>query len=285
MEDQNTSFAKPRQVVEKIVALIEEEGPLVTLRGHLKTFDPFIMFAEFAVLSPAGFPYHPHRGFEAVTYMLEGAFCIQDRDGHKGVINEGDVQWMTAGRGTVHTETSAGDGENIGVQLWINLPSKDRMIKPAYKEIESKDISQVESAGVVVRVIAGEAFGVRSPAYCQTPTMFLDFTLKPGARVDQRIPEPWNAYVYVVAGEGVFGEPDAPSAARHHVLLLGGGEGVSVWNRSAEEPLRFLLFSGQPLEEPVVHKGPFVMSSQKEIEESFEDYRNCRNGFEKPEQV
>ncbi|WOK97456.1 hypothetical protein Cni_G06164 [Canna indica] len=153
-------------------------------------------------------------------------------------------------------------------------------MEPRYQELKSTEISRVEKDGVDVRIIAGEAFGVRSPVYTQTPTMYLDFTVKPGARVHQRIPESWNAFVYIVEGEGVFGGPDAAPATSHHALVLGDGDGISVWNRAAG-PLRFVLIGGQPLEEPVVQYGPFVMNTQAEIRRAFEDYQYGRNGFER----
>nr|ACF80384.1 unknown [Zea mays] len=270
-----------------------------------------------AVSKPAGFPDHPHRGFETVTYMLEvrcvcstqcfapllfcsthascslkrphpcgsgywllqGAFTHQDFAGHKGTIKTGDVQWMTAGRGIVHSEMPAGDGVHKGLQLWINLSSKDKMIEPRYQELESKDISRGESedGGVEARVIAGEALGAASPVYTRTPTMYVDFTMRPGSRLHQPVPEGWNAFVYVVDGEGVFGRE---TATAHYCLVLGPGDGVSVWNRSTR-PLRFVLVAGQPLGEPVVQHGPFVMNSRAQIQKAMEDYYYGKNGFER----
>ncbi|RRT43571.1 hypothetical protein B296_00047589 [Ensete ventricosum] len=150
---------------------------------------------------------------------------------------------------------------------------------PRYQELQSKDISRVQKDGVDVRIIAGESFGVRSPVYTQTPTMYLDFALQPGAQVHQRIPEGWNAFVYILEGEGVFGDPNASPATSHHTLVLSPGDGLSVWNRSAK-PLRFVLIGGQPLNEPIVQHGPFVMTTQAEIQKAFEDYHFCKNGFE-----
>ena len=152
-------------------------------------------------------------------------------------------------------------------------------IEPNYQELKSEDIPEAEEDGVEVRVIAGEAMGVHSPVYTRTPTMFLDFTLHPGAELHQSIPESWNAFVYVIDGEGVFGFPSCLPATRHHVLVLSLGDGISVWNKSSK-PLRFLLIEGQPLNEPVAQYGPFVMNTQSEIEKTTEDYHFCRNGFE-----
>jgi len=281
-------FEKPRAVVKKLLAESQSEGQGATVRRsigrhELRNLDPFLMLDEFSVSKPAGFPDHPHRGFETVTYMLEGAFTHQDFAGHKGTIRAGDVQWMTAGRGIVHSEMPAGDGVQKGLQLWINLSSKDKMIEPRYQELQSKDISRADKDGVEVRIIAGEAFGVRSPVYTRTPTMYMDFTMRPGSELHQPIPEGWNAFVYIIDGEGVFGRERSAPVGAHHCLVLGPGDGLSVWNKSGA-PLRFALVGGQPLGEPVVQHGPFVMNSRAEIQQAMEDYYYGKNGFERATQ-
>ncbi|XP_044945933.1 pirin-like protein isoform X1 [Hordeum vulgare subsp. vulgare] len=317
------TFENPRKVVKKVMSLSQSEGDGATVRrsigGHeVRNLDPFLLLDEFSVSKPAGFPDHPHRGFETVTYMLDvrthalllpsralfrsarevfaekavlscrfvpmqGAFTHQDFSGHKGTIRTGDVQWMTAGRGIVHSEMPAADGVHKGLQLWINLASKDKMIEPRYQELESKDVSQAEKDGVAVRIIAGEAFGVRSPVYTRTPTMYMDFTMQPGSQLHQPIPEGWNAFVYIIEGEGVFGKEGTAPASAHNCLVLGAGDGLSVWNRSGA-PLRFVLAAGQPLKESVVQQGPFVMNSRAQIQKAMEDYYYGRNGFEKASQ-
>ncbi|OVA08672.1 Pirin [Macleaya cordata] len=239
----------------------------------------WVAWVMFAVSDPAGFPDHPHRGFETVTYMLQGAFTHQDFAGHKGTIRTGDVQWMTAGRGIIHSEMPAGQGTQRGLQLWINLSARDKMNEPRYQELRREDIEKVERDGVEVRVIAGEAMGVRSSVDTITPTMYLDFTLIPGAQVHQSIPDSWNSFVYVVEGEGTFGSWNSSPVTAHIALVLGLGDGLSVWNKSSE-PLKFVLIGGQPLNEPIVQYGPFVMNTQDEIDQTIEDYQFCRNGFE-----
>ncbi|XP_066385663.1 pirin-like protein isoform X2 [Miscanthus floridulus] len=281
-------FEKPRAVVKKVLAESQPEGQGATVRRsigrhELRSLDPFLLLDEFSVSKPAGFPDHPHRGFETVTYMLEGAFTHQDFAGHKGTIKTGDVQWMTAGRGIVHSEMPAGDGVQKGLQLWINLSSKDKVIEPRYQELESKDISRAEVDGVEARVIAGEALGAASPVYTRTPTMYVDFTMRPGSRLHQPVPEGWNAFVYVVEGDGVFGREKAAPTTAHHCLVLGPGDGLSVWNRS-DRSLRFVLVAGKPLGEPVVQHGPFVMNSRAEIQQAMEDYYYGKNGFERASQ-
>lgn len=282
--DHSSGFDQPRLVVKKVLAKPQREGEGAVVRrsigrSELKNLDPFLMLDEFAVAPPAGFPDHPHRGFETVTYMLQGAFTHQDFAGHKGTIRTGDVQWMTAGRGIIHSEMPADEGTQKGLQLWINLASKDKMIEPNYQELPSEDIKRAEKDGVEVRIIAGESMGVRSPVYTRTPTMYLDFTLKPRAQMHQSIPESWNSFVYIVEGEGVFGVVNSSPVTAHHVLVLGPGDGLSAWNKSSK-PLRFVLIGGQPLNEPVVQYGPFVMNTQKEIEQTIEDYHYSKNGFE-----
>jgi len=281
---QTSSFHNPRLVVKKVLAKPQGEGDGAVVRRsigrpELKNLDPFLMLDEFAVSPPAGFPDHPHRGFETVTYMLQGSFTHQDFAGHKGTIGPGDVQWMTAGRGIIHSEMPVGEGTQTGLQLWINLSSKDKMIEPRYQELLSEDIGRAEKDGAEVRVIAGESMGVQSPVYTRTPTMFLDFTLRPKAQLHQTIPESWNSFVYIIEGEGVFGSLNASSVAAHHVLVLSPGDGFSVWNKSSK-PLRFVLIGGQPINEPVVQYGPFVMNTQDEIDQTIEDYHYCKNGFE-----
>ncbi|CAI0379133.1 unnamed protein product [Linum tenue] len=307
-----------RQVVRKFLARPQHEGVGAIVRRsigrfELKYFDPFLALDEFSVTAPAGFPDHPHRGFETVTYMLQqdpkgtswamvvpnildlfglkncfeiflqGSVLHEDFEGHKGTIAAGDLQWMTAGRGIVHSEMPAAQGTQKGLQLWINLSSKHKMIEPRYQEISSKDIAEASNDGVKVRVIAGEALGAKSPVYTRTPTMYLDFTLEPGARLQQPIPASWNAFVYVLDGEGGFGSGSkAVTALAHHLLLLssGGGDGLEAWNKTAK-PARFILVGGQPLGEPLAQLGPFVMNSEEEIDQAIDDFEKCVNGFEK----
>ncbi|KAL3604830.1 hypothetical protein D5086_005689 [Populus alba] len=256
--DQSTGFSTPRLVTKKVLAKLQHEGEGAVVRrsigrSELKFLDPFLMLDDFSVSPPAGFPDHPHRGFETVTYMLQGGITHQDFAGHKGTIHTGDVQWMTAGRGIIHSEMPAGEGEQKGLQLWINLSSQDKMIEPGYQELLSDDIKTAEKDGVEVRIIAGKSMGVQSPVYTRTPTMYLDFTLKPRAQMNQSIPESWNGFVYIIEGEGVFGKPTSSPVTAYHVLVLGPGDGLSVWNRSSK-PLRFVLIAGQPINEPVVQQ-------------------------------
>ncbi|KAF5727924.1 pirin-like protein [Tripterygium wilfordii] len=281
----DTVLKEPRSVVRKFLARPQREGVGAVVRRsigrfELRYFDPFLVLDEFSVTAPAGFPDHPHRGFETVTYMLQGAVTHEDFEGHKGTIGAGDLQWMTAGRGIVHSEMPAAQGTQKGLQLWINLSSKYKMIDPRYQEVSSKDIVEATKGGVKVRVIAGEALGTKSTIYTRTPTMYLDFTLKPGAHLQQPIPSTYNAFVYVLEGEGVFGNSKPSPTSAHHLLLLGLGDGLEVWNKSSK-PLRFILVGGEPLGEPLAQLGPFVMNTQEEIDQTIDDFDKCINGFEK----
>ncbi|XP_014517961.1 pirin-like protein [Vigna radiata var. radiata] len=278
-------FNEPCFVAKKFLARPQHEGVGAVVRRsigrfELKYFDPFLMLDEFSVTAPAGFPDHPHRGFETVTYMLQGAITHEDFEGHKGTIEAGDLQWMTAGRGIVHSEMPVAQGTQKGLQLWINLASKHKMIEPRYQEVLSKDIAEAEDDGVKVRVIAGESLGIKSPIYTMTPTMFLDFSLKPGGHLQQPIPETWNAFVYILEGEGIFGNMKSQPSNSHHILLLGHGDGLEAWNKSSKL-LRFILVGGEPLGEPLVQFGPFVMNTQEEIDQTINDFENFANGFEK----
>ncbi|XP_042515568.1 pirin-like protein [Macadamia integrifolia] len=275
---------EPRLVVKKFQAIAQREGVGAVVRRsigrfELRYFDPFLVLDEFQVTAPGGFPDHPHRGFETVTYMLQGAVTHEDFKGHKGTIRAGDLQWMTAGKGIVHSEMPAAQGTQKGLQLWINLSSKNKMIEPRYQEMLSKDVAEVAKDGIKVRVIAGEALGTKSPIYTRTPTMYLDFTLKPGAHLQQPIPPKWNSFIYVLEGEGIFCSRESSPTKAHHILLLGFGDGVEAWNQSSKL-LRFILVGGEPLGEPVVQYGPFVMNTQEEIDQTIDDYEYSINGFE-----
>lgn len=163
---------------------------------------------------------------------------------------------------------------------FMSIFSKICRIEPRYQEMLSKDIAEVEKDGIKVRVIAGDALGTKSPIYTRTPTMYLDFTLKQGAHLQQPIPESWNSFVYVLEGEGIFGSSKFSPVTAHHLLLLGSGDGLEAWNKSSKL-LRFILVGGEPLGEPLAQLGPFVMNTQEEINQTINDFDNYTNGFEK----
>lgn len=199
-----------RTVVKKFESVAQEDGDGARVRRsigrpELPRLDPFLMLDYFDVRSPGGFPPHPHRGQSTVTYMVEGSFEHEDFKGHHGIIGPGDLQWMTAGRGIVHSELPHG-GHGAGLQLWVNLPRSAKMVEPDYQELLAKDIPKVKRGGVTATVIAGKALGVESPVRTlHTPTSYLDFKLAPDAVLTQHIPAGWNAFIYVIEGSAVFG--------------------------------------------------------------------------------
>lgn len=244
-------------------------------------FDPFLMLDEFYVTPPAGFPDHPHRGFETVSYVLKGEGMHEDCCGHKGTLRAGDVQWMTAGRGIVHCEMPHGSEEAHGLQLWVNLASKDKMIEPAYQELMEKDILRTTKDGITVKVIAGESQGITSPMLTRTPTMYLDFKMEKDGRLVQPINKGWNTFIYILSGKAMFGPDENQTEGRpHHALILSEeGDTLAAVNKGEEE-CHFVLIGGQPLNEPVATHGPFVMNTDDEIQQAVLDYKLKQNGFE-----
>ncbi|HZO82732.1 MAG TPA: pirin family protein [Candidatus Binataceae bacterium] len=255
----------------------------------LALFDPFLLLDEMGPveLGPGeakGAPDHPHRGFETVTYMIAGKMEHRDSHGNAGRLTPGDVQWMTAGAGVVHSEMPEADfarrgGRMHGFQLWVNLPRRDKMIRPHYQELPAAKIPAAASAdgGVAVRVIAGEAMGERAVIATRTPIVYLHWTLKPAARVVQPMPVEYNAFAYVFGGEGRFGREESAATERQMVIFAGDGDAVSI-AAPASAPLEALLIAGVPLREPVARYGPFVMSTKEEVIAAIEDYQAGRMG-------
>ncbi|CAL5002575.1 unnamed protein product [Urochloa decumbens] len=251
-------------------------------RTELPELDPILSFDEFEFSAPAAFLDHPHRGFENVTYMLEGGVSYHDFSGHKGTINTGDVQWLTAGRGVVHAEVPAGEGVQRGINVWINLAANDKMVEPLYQDLASHAIptatSDDDGGGVSVKVIAGECLGACSPLRPRTPALCLDVALRPGARLRQPVPRGWSACAYVIAGEAVF--DGASVGARTLVVFGGDGDGVEVRTEAAGAGARVMVVAARPHGEAVARDGPFVMNTPEEVEQAREDFRHRSNGFE-----
>ncbi|XP_032812525.1 pirin isoform X1 [Petromyzon marinus] len=278
-----------RLVVKSVASVEQHEGVGARVRRGigrhgLRNLDPFLMMDEFRTTpgSAAGFPDHPHRGFETVTYLLSGAFTHEDFCGRKGTLHAGDLQWMTAGRGVVHSEMPVNDaGPAHGLQLWVNLRASDKMVEPAYQELRAADIPKATRDGVTVIVVSGEALGQKSKVYTRTPTMYLDFRLAQGATHSQPVPQGWTGMVYTLAGSVTLGPVGAEQRVEaHHTVVLGDGDHVIMQNQDREEA-HFVLVAGEPLKEPIVQHGPFVMNTQEEIEEAISDFRNGTNGFER----
>jgi quercetin 2,3-dioxygenase len=256
---------------------------------ELDHFDPFLLLDEMgpAELAPGeakGAPDHPHRGFETVTYLLSGRMEHRDSHGNAGALGPGDVQWMTAGSGVIHSEMPEKDfaargGRMHGFQLWVNLPRRDKMMRPRYQEVPASRIPSASSPDgrVAVKILAGEAFGVGSVIDTRTPILYLDATLDPAAKFSQPVPPEFNVFAYVVEGKGVFGGDARPAADEDLVLFGKDGDEVEV-EASSEEPLRVLLVGGAPLDEPVARYGPFVMNAKSELIQAVEDFQTGRFG-------
>ena len=280
------------------------EGAGVRLRrafgfGETSEFDPFLLFDDFRGDNPAdyiaGFPWHPHRGIETITYVLAGTVEHGDSLGNRGTLGDGDVQWMTAGRGIMHQEMPKGDakGRMHGFQLWANLPASLKMTAPRYQDIPAAAIPEVvDDDGTRVRVITGEFWGKRGPVdgVAASPR-YLDVSVPPGKRKVLKVDTRAHAFAYVFAGSGTFGGASAPfgvltekanadgseswlreRTGNRSLVLFDAGDEVSV--QAGEEGIRFLLVSGKPIEEPVAWYGPIVMNTQAELAQAVRELQN-----------
>lgn len=264
--------------------LVHRPFPIATL----DMIDPFLLLDEMGPTEVApgeaiGAPDHPHRGFETVTYMLEGEFEHRDSAGHHGVIHNGDVQWMTAGSGVVHSEMPGSvmqrdGGRSHGLQLWVNLPRADKMTPPRYQDLRAADIPIVERDGVWAKVIAGEALGAVGPANTHLPILYVHARVDAGATLDLAVPTDANAFAYVLSGTGDFGAGDFRTAAHAHQLVAFGPGGDGVRISGGEGGVEFVVLAGRPLREPVARYGPFVMNTKAEIVTAFDDYQSGRMG-------
>ena len=241
--------------------------------AQLESLDPFLLLDEFksdrADDYIAGFPDHPHRGFETVTYMLAGSMLHKDHKGNTGHLDPGSVQWMTAGRGIVHSEMpQQEDGLMWGFQLWVNLPAKDKMCEPRYQDIPGAAVPEWHGEGVKVRVIAGEAQGVKGAIQgIATQPLYLDVHLEHGTALAQPVPPGHSAMVYVYQGAARVA---AQKIAAGHLAVLGDGDEIQV--AAPDGPGRALIIAAQPLREPVARYGPFVMNTRAELSQAFEDF-------------
>ena len=260
-------------------------------KPQFSEFDPFLLLDEMGPMElgpnqAKGAPDHPHRGFETVTYMLSGEMQHKDSRGHAGSLTPGDVQWMTAGAGVVHSEMPSAEfarkgGRMHGFQLWVNLPKRDKMIKPRYQEFPGAQIPRVTSADelVTVKVIAGEAMGQKAVIETRTPIMYLHYSIKPGGVVTQTVPTDFNTFAYVIDGRGLFGAEREAGEDGQMVLFAHDGDEVRIENPSdATTTLEILLIGGVPLNEPVARYEPFVMNTKQEIFQAIEDYQNGKMG-------
>ncbi|XP_071951525.1 pirin-like [Antedon mediterranea] len=275
-----------RHIIKNVLSIEQAEGMGARVRRsigsrELRNLDPFLLLDEGKVKKPAGFPDHPHRGFETVTYALKGQIIHEDFAGHSGTISTGDLQWMTAGRGIVHSEMPGSDEGGHVLQLWVNLSKEFKMVEPQYQELKSKDIPVAKADGVVVKVIAGESMGKKSQVRTRTPTTYLDFRIQKGGKVRQDLTRGWTAFAYILTGKALFGEGDkVKEGEAHQTIVLSDGDHITIENKDETE-CRFVLIAGKPLGEPIKQHGPFVMNTEEELQQAIDDYRNARNGFEK----
>jgi redox-sensitive bicupin YhaK (pirin superfamily) len=269
-----------RKVVSVVTGRPASDGAGVKLTRVIGTpeldhADPFLLLDEFRSDDAndylAGFPDHPHRGFETVTYMLAGSMEHRDHKGNRGLLGPGSVQWMTAGRGIVHSEMPRQEaGLMWGFQLWVNLPARLKMCEPRYQDIPADRVPTAQAAGgVQVKVVAGEAAGARGPVEdIVTQPLYLDVTLAPGAAFEQALPEDHTGLVYVFEGSVSVGEREL---RRGQLGVLGEGDTVRV--SAGSQQGRFLLLAAQPLREPVARYGPFVMNTRAELQQAVDDFR------------
>jgi redox-sensitive bicupin YhaK (pirin superfamily) len=277
------TVAQPREVERLVAGTPTSDGDGVKLTRVLtqplqRRLDPYLMLDAFGSDRRedyiGGFPNHPHRGFETVTYMVAGRMRHRDSAGHEGLLQTGGAQWMTAGRGLIHSELpEQEEGVMEGFQLWLNLPARDKMCAPWYRDIQSEEIPEFATReGVVARVLAGISHGVTGAVQREaTQPLYLDLHLDAGARFSQVLPSEHNAFVYAYRGELRIGDTAVP--AGRMAILCNAGDGVAL---AAQEPSRALLIAGRPLNEPIVQYGPFVMNRQEEVVQAVQDYQAGR---------
>lgn len=273
-----------RKIKQMWKSLKTTEGAGVHLRralgfqGDMREFDPFLLMDDFRSENPAdyqaGFPWHPHRGMETITYVLDGEVEHGDSLRNRGLIKPGDVQWMSAGSGIIHQEMPKGDrrGRMAGFQLWANMPAKEKMTAPRYRGIEAATIPLVKlDGGAQALVICGEVQGIRGPvADVAAEPEYLDVTVPAGSTFSHAVKQGHTVLAYVIEGEGLFG-PTQSRAAEFTFIQYGPGDSVTV--SADKKPVRFLLISGKPLGEPIAWQGPIVMNTQAELEVAFREFQ------------
>ncbi|HEY9024637.1 MAG TPA: pirin family protein [Burkholderiaceae bacterium] len=285
------TVTQPRRVERLVAGQATSDGAGVKLTRVLtqplqRRLDPFLMLDAFGSDDAGdyigGFPDHPHRGFETITYMIAGRMRHRDSAGHEGLLENGGVQWMTAGRGVIHSEMpEQQDGAMEGFQLWLNLPAADKMTTPGYRDIPTGEIPELRLPGVTARVIAGESHGVAGAVQkAHTEPLYLDLHLEPGATFEQVLPAGHNAFVYVYRGEvAIDGGAARTAVPRERMAVLAHGadsDGVRI--EAGAHGARALLIAGRPLNEPIAQYGPFVMNKQAEIFQAVEDFRAGKFG-------
>jgi redox-sensitive bicupin YhaK (pirin superfamily) len=294
----NTPSASPRAVTRVVDALRTLEGGGFPVRrpfpvAGFSHFDPFLLIDHLGPVTwqpgaALGAPDHPHRGFETVTYVLQGENEHRDSFGNADILRPGDVQWMTAGGGVIHAEMPTpafqqAGGVQQGFQIWVNLPAVDKMMTPRYQTLRADQIPVVKSSDgkVTARIIAGESMGSSARIDTRVPIQMLHFTIAPGGRLDQSVPADQSGLVYVFKGTAQVGASKVGSSSvkEGQAALLGAGDSIALGvSETATEAAEILLLSGKPINEPVARYGPFVMNTREEIEQAFVDYQSGRFG-------
>ncbi|NJQ08320.1 pirin family protein [Streptomyces lonarensis] len=290
--------ARPRPVLGVVTAPTGFEGEGFPVRRAFagikyRHLDPFIMMdqmgeVEYAPGEPKGTPWHPHRGFETVTYLMDGTFVHQDSEGGGGVINDGDTQWMTAGSGLLHIEAPPEKlvmtgGLFHGIQLWVNLPAKDKMTSPRYQDIGGGNVKLLTTpdGGGLLRLIAGDLDGHSGPGVTHTPITLVHATVSPGAEITLPWQSDYNGLAYVLSGRGSVGTDHRP-VELGQTAVFGDGDSITVRADDKQDGntpnLEVILLGGRPIREPMAHYGPFVMNSQAELRQAFEDFQAGRLG-------
>ncbi|MBW8756493.1 MAG: pirin family protein [Burkholderiales bacterium] len=285
------SVRKPRAVERLVAGQATSDGDGVKLTRVLtqplqRRLDPFLMLDAFGSDDAGdyigGFPDHPHRGFETITYMIAGRMRHRDSTGNEGLLENGGVQWMTAGRGIIHSELPEQEqGRMEGFQLWLNLPAADKLTTPGYRDIPTGEIPELHLPNATVRVIAGESQGVAGAVQkAHTEPLYLDLHLEPGATFEQPLPAGHNAFVYVYRGELEIdaGGVRTPVPRERMAVLAHGADSDGVRVQAGADGARALLIAGKPLNEPIAQYGPFVMNKQAEIFQAVEDFRAGKFG-------
>ena len=269
-----------RTIINIIDGVETSDGAGVKLRRiiggpDLNMLDPFLLFDEFGSDDPddymAGFPPHPHRGFETITYMLNGKFKHKDSAGNEGLLTDGSVQWMTAGRGVIHSEMpEKTDGLARGFQLWLNLPKKLKMIDPSYNDIPRNKIPEVNIEHGKVRVISGEYNNIKGPGLPHTGMYYFDVELNQSENINIPLDDYWNSFIYVYSGEASVGG----QRVRQGQLAILSEKGALNFISNGTSVLKCIVVSGDPINEPVARGGPFVMNTKAEVLQAFNDYQN-----------
>ncbi|KAN0090590.1 RmlC-like cupin [Hyaloscypha variabilis] len=285
----------PRAIRKAFLAIEQSEGAGARVRRsigtpQLRNFSPFLMLDHFTIKPGAGFPDHPHRGQETITYLLEGAVDHEDFAGNAGTIEAGDLQFMTAGKGIMHAEMPRQnpDGSaNVGMQLWVDLPEKLKKCEPRYRDLKASEIPNIDidEGKVHVKIISGQSHGVDSvKELAYTPVWILDIEIKPGGKIVQNLPEGWNAFAYTLSGSTAFGVgKDKTTIGQYHNVVFEqkGDEVNAEVAEDAKENGHFILVAGLPLDQKVVQYGPFVLNSQEEVYQAMMDFQTHSNGFER----